>query len=107
MAQRLVDQHRGLPVEVFDWPLPNGELALASEFLKPRAVLLYSSKALNTAQLSKLLINVPCPTVLAGTCVRIHSDELGESISKIEGLHLAQDPIGALAALQLLDLFKE
>ena len=95
------------PVEVFDWPLPNGELALAAEFLKPRAVLLYSSKALNTAQLSKLLINVPCPTVLAGTSVRIHSDELGESISKIEGLHLAQDPIGALAALQLLDLFKE
>ena len=95
------------PVEVFDWPLPNGELALAAEFLKPRAVLLYSSKALNTAQLSKLLINVPCPTVLAGTSVRIHCDELGESISKIEGLHLAQDPIGALAALQLLDIFKE
>ena len=95
------------PVEVFDWPLPNGELALAAEFLKPRAVLLYSSKALNTAQLSKLLSNVPCPTVLAGTSVRIHSDELGDSISKIEGLHLAQDPIGALAALQLLDLFKE
>lgn len=95
------------PVEVFDWPLPNGELALAAEFLKPRAVLLYSSKALNTAQLSKLLINVPCTTVLAGTSVRIHSDELGESISKIEGLHLAQDPIGALAALQLLDIFKE
>ena len=95
------------PVEVFDWPLPNGELALAAEFLKPRAVLLYSSKALNTAQLSKLLINVSCPTVLAGTSVCIHSDELGDSISKIEGLHLAQDPIGALAALQLLDLFKE
>lgn len=94
-------------VEVFDWPLPNGELALAAEFLKPRAVLLYSSKALNTAQLSKLLINVPCPTVLAGTSVRIHCDELGDSISKIEGLHLAQDPIGALAALQLLDIFKE
>ncbi len=95
------------PVEVFDWPLPNGELALAAEFLKPRAVLLYSSKALSTVQLSKLLSNVPCPTVLAGTSVRIHSDELGESISKIEGLHLAQDPIGALAALQLMDLFKE
>lgn len=95
------------PVEVFDWPLPNGELALAAELLKPRAVLLYSSKSLSTAQLARLLSNVPCPIVLAGTCVRIHSDELDDAISKIEGLHLAEDPLGALAALQLLDLFKE
>lgn len=95
------------PVDVFDWPLPNGELALAAELLQPRAVLLYSSKSLNTTQLSRLLSNVPCPIVLAGTSVRIHSDELGDSISGIQGLHLAQDPLGALAALQLLDLFKE
>lgn len=95
------------PVEVFDWPLPNGELALAAELLRPRAVLLYSSKSLNTTQLSRLLSNVPCPVVLAGTSVRIHSDELGDSISSMQGLHLAQDPLGALAALQLLDLFKE
>jgi hypothetical protein len=93
------------PVEVFDWPLPNGELALAAEFLKPRAVLLYSSKALNPGQLAKLLNNVPCPTVLAGACVRIHCDELGTTVSKIEGLHLAEDPLSALAALQRLDLF--
>ena len=95
------------PVEVFDWPLPNGELALAAELLQPRAVLLYSSKSLNTTHLSRLLSNVPCPVVLAGTSVRIHSDELGDSISSMQGLHLAQDPLGALAALQLLDLFKE
>jgi hypothetical protein len=53
------------------------------------------------------LSNVPCPIVLAGACVRIHSDELGDTISSMQGLHLAQDPLGALAALQLLDLFKE
>lgn len=93
------------PVEVFDWPLPNGELALAAEFLKPRAVLLYSSKALNPAQLSRLLANVPCPTVLAGASVRIHCDDLSAPINKLEGLHLAEDPLGALAALQLMDLF--
>ncbi|MGH8406260.1 MAG: MerR family transcriptional regulator, partial [Pseudomonas sp.] len=39
------------PVEVFDWPLPVGELALAVEHLQPRAVLLYSSKALHTSVL--------------------------------------------------------
>ncbi|MCQ2995261.1 MerR family transcriptional regulator [Pseudomonas syringae] len=92
------------PVEVFDWPLPNGELSLAAELLKPRAVLLYSSKALNPGQLPKLLSNVQCPTVLAGACVRIHCDDLATTINKIEGLHLAEDPLGALAALQLLDL---
>ncbi|WP_349973379.1 MerR family transcriptional regulator [Pseudomonas caspiana] len=93
------------PVEIFDWPLPNGELTLAAELLKPRAVLLYSSKALNPGQLPKLLSNVQCPTVLAGACVRIHCDDLATAINKIEGLHLAEDPLGALAALQLLDLF--
>lgn len=92
------------PVEVFDWPLPNGELALAAEHLKPRAVLLYSSKALHHGQLPKLLSNVQCPTVLAGACVRIHCDDLAMTINKIQGLHLAEDPLGALAALQLLDL---
>lgn len=93
------------PVEVFDWPLPNGELALAVEYLKPRAVLLYSSKALNPGQLSKLLSNVGCPMVLAGASVRIHCDDLDMTINKVEGLPLAEDPLGALAALQLLDLF--
>ena len=92
------------PVEVFDWPLPNGELALAAEHLNPRAVLLYSSKALHHGQLPKLLSNVQCPTVLAGACVRIHCDDLAMTINKIQGLHLAEDPLGALAALQLLDL---
>jgi DNA-binding transcriptional MerR regulator len=93
------------PVEVFDWPLPNGELALAAELLKPRAVVLYSSKALNPTQLPRLLANIQCPVVLAGASVRIHCDDLTTTINKIEGLHLAEDPLGALAALQLLDLF--
>ena len=38
----------GCPVEVFDWPLPPTELALAVEHIQPRAVLLYSSQALNS-----------------------------------------------------------
>src|SRR5207253_4655603 len=35
------------PVEVFDWPLPAGELAMAVDHLQARGVLLYSSKAMN------------------------------------------------------------
>jgi DNA-binding transcriptional MerR regulator len=92
------------PVEVFDWPLPAGELTLATELLTPRAVLLYSSKALNLGQLPKLLANIECPVVLAGATVRIHYGELNESISEIEGLTLAEDPLRAQGALQNLGL---
>ncbi|HEX8593186.1 MAG TPA: MerR family transcriptional regulator [Pseudomonas sp.] len=91
-------------VEVFDWPLPAGELALASELLKPRAVLLYSSKALNISQLPKLLANVTCPALLAGSTVRIHYNELNVLPTRIEGLTLAEGPLGVQTALQELGL---
>jgi DNA-binding transcriptional MerR regulator len=92
------------PVEVFDWPLPVGELALASEYLKPRAVLLYSSKSLNVPQLPRLLNNIACPIVLAGPTVRIHSSELAESVTEVPRLTLAEDPLAAQVALQRLGL---
>jgi DNA-binding transcriptional MerR regulator len=93
------------PVEVFDWPLPNGELTLAAELLKPRAVVLYSSKALNQGQLPRLLANVQCPVVLAGASVRIHCDELGAAAERIDGLSLAEDPLSAQTVLQQLRVF--
>lgn len=92
------------PVEVFDWPLPAGELNLACEYLKPRAVLLYSSKALNLSQLPRLLNNIDCPKLIIGPTVRIHSAELSVSVSEIPGLTLAEDPLTAQTALQRLDL---
>ncbi len=61
MAQRLAGQQRRLPGGSLDWPLPAGELALAVEHLKPRAVLLYSSKALHLPGLGKLLTGVESP----------------------------------------------
>ncbi|WP_268799605.1 MerR family transcriptional regulator [Pseudomonas huanghezhanensis] len=92
------------PVEVFDWPLPVGELALACEYLEPRAVLLYSSKSLNVAQLPRLLNNIACPIVLTGPTVRIHCAELSVSVSEVPGLTLARDPLAAQSALQRLGL---
>lgn len=92
------------PVEVFDWPLPVGELGLACEHLKPRAVLLYSSKPLNLTQLPRLLSNVDCPKLIIGPCVRIHGEEWSSTVNDIDGLTLAEDPLGAYAALQRLDL---
>jgi DNA-binding transcriptional MerR regulator len=92
------------PVEVFDWPLPIGELSLACEYLKPRAVLLYSSKSLNLSQLPRLLNNIDCPKLIIGPTVRIHSAELSVSVSEVAGLTLAEDPLTAHAELQRLGL---
>ncbi len=87
------------PVEVFDWPLPAGELALAVEHLQARGVLLYSSKAINLKPLSKLLKNVSCPTLMAGHAVRIHHTELSAKTAEIAGVALAEDPLSAHQAL--------
>ncbi|WPN53204.1 MerR family transcriptional regulator [Pseudomonas sp. P9_2] len=83
------------PVEVFDWPLPAGELALAVEHMQPRAVLLYSSKTLHLSTLTKLLAGVSCPIVIAGPTVRIHNAELSVLTRDIPELFMAQDPLSA------------
>lgn len=92
------------PVEVFDSPLPAGEMGLACEYLKPRAVLLYSSKSMTLGQLPRLLSNVTCPIVIAGPTVRIHASEWPDAIEGIPQLTLADDPLTAHGALQRLDL---
>ncbi|QQD54325.1 MerR family transcriptional regulator [Pseudomonas fluorescens BBc6R8] len=83
------------PVEVFDWPLPVGELALAVEHLQPRAVLLYSSKALHTSVLGKLLSGFSCPKLITGPTVCIHQAELSVLTREIPELLLAEDPLSA------------
>lgn len=83
------------PVEVFDWPLPTGELALAEEHLQPRAVLLYSSKALQLPALTKLLAGVNCAKLLVGPTVCIHQAELAVLTQDIAQLFVAEDPLSA------------
>ncbi|MBD8096281.1 MerR family transcriptional regulator [Pseudomonas fluorescens] len=83
------------PVEVFDWPLPAGELALAVEHLQPRAVLLYSSKALQVAALTKLLAGIRCPILIAGPTVCIHHAELAVLTRDIPEFFVAEDPLAA------------
>ena len=83
------------PVQVFDWPLPAGELAMAVDHLQARGVLLYSSKANNLTQLTKLLNGVSCPKMIAGPTVRIHHTELSVKTFVIADLYLAEDPLSA------------
>ncbi|WP_339465317.1 MerR family transcriptional regulator [Pseudomonas sp. EA_65y_Pfl2_P74] len=87
------------PVQVFDWPLPAGELALAVEHLQSRGVLLYSSKAMQIAQLPKLLAGVSGPKIIVGPTVCIHHAELSVRTCEIADLYLAED---ALSAHQVL-----
>ena len=93
------------PVEVFDAPVPSAELALATERLKARAVVLYSSQTLNTQQLPKLLTGIECPILIAGPTVCIHKAELAVSTTEIAGLSLALDPLDAHQRLSQLGLF--
>lgn len=83
------------PVEVFDWPLPVGELTLAVDHLQARGVLLYSSKAMNLAKLSKLLNGVSCPKMIAGPTVCIHHADLTAKNTAIVDLILADNPLSA------------
>lgn len=83
------------PVEVFDWPVPAGELALAVERLQPRGVLLYSNNALHLPALGKLLAGVNGPKMIAGTCVHIHQAGLSVSATEIPELLLAENPLSA------------
>jgi DNA-binding transcriptional MerR regulator len=87
------------PVQVFDWPLPAGELQLAIEAFAPRAVLLYSSQALDAPQLRQQLPRLhdscPVPLLLAGAAAQIHQEEL----AGLSALHLAGDPLSAQHSL--------
>ncbi|WOE78592.1 MerR family transcriptional regulator [Pseudomonas protegens] len=93
------------PVEVFDWPLPGAELALAIERLQARGLLLYSSKALNPALLPRLLNGIACKKIIAGPAVCIHPDGWSVCITEIADLYLAHDPISACQALLERGLF--
>lgn len=94
----------GVAVEVFDWPLPPPELALAVEHIQPRALLLYSSQALNSTHLQRLLGGYDCPCLLVGQVVQIHADELKVIAQQNPELSLAVDPLAALHCLTDLNL---
>jgi DNA-binding transcriptional MerR regulator len=94
----------GIAVDVFDWPLSPPELALAVEHIQPRAVLLYSSQALNSTHLQRLLGGYGCPCLLVGQAVQIHADELQGIAQQNADLSLAVDPLAALHSLTDLNL---
>lgn len=90
------------PVEVFDWPLPPGELALAAERLGARAVLLYSARPLNLAQLPRLLAGLDGETLIVGPTVCIHQHDWPVHNLETGRLHLLDTPLAAQQCLQRL-----
>ncbi len=96
----------GCPVEVFDWPLPAGELGLAVERLAARAVVLSVRKRFDTGQLGRLFKGVHCPKLLCGPAVIIHKAALNERMLAIAQLHLREDLPTGFQCLQQLRLLQ-
>jgi len=82
------------PVEVFDGPIPPGELALAVERLKARGVLLYASHALNLSLLPRLLNGIDCPIIIAGSAASIHHASLSTG-TPMPNVTWAEEPLSA------------
>ena len=88
------------PVQVFDWPVPPPQLALAVRQIGPRGVVLYGDQRLGSAYLRRLLLNVECPRLLYGPAVALQPQPAREA----EDLHRSRDPLDALYQLQRLGL---
>ncbi|MBD1550891.1 MerR family transcriptional regulator [Pseudomonas typographi] len=86
------------PVEVFDWPLPPGELDPALERLGARGAVLYSSRPLNLDTLAGR-VSTSRYVLLAGPCVEIHRSDLALHADLGE-LPLAASPLDAYRQLQ-------
>ncbi|MDM8350345.1 MerR family transcriptional regulator [Pseudomonas sp. sp1636] len=89
----------GAAVNVFDWPLPPAELAMAVEHIQPRALLLYSSQALNSAHWPRLQAGYACPCLVIGPAAHIHRQELQALARQNSALGMAHDPLSALQML--------
>lgn len=85
-------------VDVFDWPIPAPELAMAVARIQPGALLLYSSQPLSAGQLRRLFNDHQCPCLLGGPAAAIHQAD------PIPGVILAESPLDALQALSDLGL---
>ncbi|WP_375740052.1 MerR family transcriptional regulator [Pseudomonas boanensis] len=91
-------------VEVFDWPVPPAELALAIARIEPRALLLYSSQTLSADGLPRLLNNSTCPILLAGPAAAIHREIVQAQNNDKLPPTCPDDPLAAVDALAELGL---
>lgn len=90
----------GYAVEVFDWPLPPAELALTLERMQPQALLLCLNKAVDMRQLERSLSAIQIPTLLNGSAISIHQDDLLALVVKNPRLCLLDTPLEVVQALQ-------
>lgn len=84
------------PLQVIDWPLAAADLGVAMNHLEPCAVLLYGSRKLEPEQLDWLQQGNAL-RLLCGRAACFHQTGLSG-----ERLHLFEDPLAAVQALQRL-----
>ncbi|VVQ15646.1 hypothetical protein [Pseudomonas fluorescens] len=96
----------GSAVDVFDWPLPPTELAMAIEYIQPKALLVYSSQALNSTHWPRLQTGYAGPCLIIDPAAHIHHQALQTQARQNGEPDLAQDPLTALQILADLNLLE-
>lgn len=93
----------GCAVEVFDWPLPARELALAVQRLQPCALVMCLNAAVDPRELQRSLNVIDLPKLLLGSTVSIYKQRLVDDELQATNVHLPSTPMavpGLLLALQ-------
>jgi len=89
----------GYPVEVFDWPLPPRELALAIQRLHPPMLMMCLNTVVDTREVLRSLNVIDVPTLLVGSAATLHQQALQQETARPYPLQLLVSPLAVLAHL--------
>ncbi|NER65280.1 MerR family transcriptional regulator [Pseudomonas sp. MAFF212427] len=89
----------GCPVEVFDWPLPPPELALAVQRLHPSSLVMCLNTVIDTRDVLRSLSVIDVPTLLVGSAVTVHQQALQDELTGLDPVRLLVSPLAVLKHL--------
>lgn len=90
----------GRPVEVFDWPLPPRELALAMQRLHPPMLIMCLNTVVDTREVLRSLSVIDVPTLLVGSAVTLHQQALKDGPASTHPVQWVVSPAQVLEHLQ-------
>lgn len=89
----------GCPVEVFDWPLPPRELALAVQRIRPRLLVMCLNSRVAPREIQRSLNLIDLPKLLIGSAVGFMEEALSSHAQVEHPLHLLYSPLDVLTHL--------
>lgn len=90
----------GCAVDVFDWPLPPRELALAVQRLHPRLVVMCLNTRVDPSEIQRSLNLIDLPKLLIGSAVSLLEGTLIGQVPGEHPIHLLTSPLGVLDHLK-------